>query len=358
MKSYQDPQGEELSAADAAREAFQADLSALLDEELDEHKVARTVRRLESDEECQEFFSSIERSMHAHREVVERGLDANASDAFIADTLRSLLGKQVEDSLEDRQLTHRLAKIFYELGKAYVLTGSDPDWRQRVFDRPEEVDRQRAAGRGFVDGVAERSEATDSRLDWSSKRHLLNGTLEKIQEPFEKARRMLQECLSIEPDFEMAILWLANLDRLEGHPLRAARGFERVFEEGISTTNRAHAAMQLGKGLVAEGDYKEALRYFRWVGLCGELSRDRRFFPAGFNVGLCLVNLGKTRQALSAFRNLLDTHPDQAPQIAGFLAGSAELQAQMVSLPGFLEALYELCPELFQPAATQPDPSL
>ncbi len=351
MNIYEGSQGSEFPSADAEaqeREAFQSDLSALLDDELDERAVGRTMERLESDAECREFFSSIQRSLEAHREVSAQGLDASA-DGFFAGTFRELLGSKAGRTLEDRQLAHRLAVIFYQLGKAYVLAGCDADWRQRVFERPVEVDHQRATGRGLVDGIAERSEGDRAGFDWAAKRHLLNGTLEKILAPFEKARRMLEECLEIESDYEPAILWLANLDRLEGRPLRAARGFERVFEEGISPSNRAHAAMQLGKSLVAEGDYQEALRYFRWIGLSGELRRDKRFFPAGFNIGLCFVHLGKYERAVSAFRNLLDDNPERVADVAAFFTGSPALQGAASSAPGFLEALYERCPELFQP---------
>lgn len=354
MNTYEGSQGSEFPSADAEaheREAFQSDLSALLDNELDERAMGRTMERLESDAECREFFSSIQRSLEAHREVSSQGLDANA-DGFFAGTFRELLGSKAERTLEDRQLAHRLAVIFYQLGKAYVLAGCDSDWRQRVFERSVEVDHQRATGRGFVDGIAERAEGDRAGFDWAAKRHLLNGTLEKILAPFEKARRMLQECLEIESDYEPAILWLANLDRLEERPLRAARGFERVFEEGISPSNRAHAAMQLGKFHAAEHNYQEALRYFRWVGLSGELRRDRRFFPAGFNTGACYVHLGKTEHALETFRTLLDEHPERISELAAFFTGAPSLQKAVSKQPGFLEALFERCPELFQPGTT------
>lgn len=354
MKS-QDPFHDIDPMESAEREAFQADVSAFLDDELDERAVARTVERLEADRECAEFFDSIQQSLEAHREVARTGMDQNPAE-FFAGTLRQLLGSKASGAtLEDQQLAHRLAVVFYQVGKAYVLTGCDPDWRQRVFERPVEVDHERASARGFVDGIAERAEgARVAGLDWASKRHLLNGTLERIEEPYAKARRMLEECLAIESDYEPALLWLASLDRLEGKALRAARGFERVFEEGISQENRAHAAMQLGKIHAAEGDYREALRYYRWVGLSGELDRDRRFFPAGFNAGACYIHLRQGDRAIETFRSLLDDHPDQASELAGFFAGSPELQRVVSSLPGLLETLFESCPELFQSGSEEP----
>ena len=338
------------------REAFQADLSALIDRELDEPAAARAMERLEQDEDCREFFESIARSIDAHRHLKD--------PEFLADTYRELVGGGVPASLESRQLVHRLATIFYQLGKAYVLAGSDPDWRQRVFERAVEVERTRTSARGFIDGVAARQPREDdagyadagcandgTAVDWSTKRHLLNGTLERIEAPFEKGRRMLDECLAIEPDHDPALLWSALLDLREGKTLRAARGFRRVFDEAIEPANKAHAAMQLGKLHAKEGDHREALRWFRWVGLSGQAARDHRFFPAGFNVGLCWAHLCRPARAIDAFRRLLDRHPDRASEVAGFFSKSPELRAAIDRQPGFTEALFRRCPELFAPSS-------
>ncbi len=351
MKSYDskpEPRSADERPALDEHEAFQADLSAMLDEELNEQAAARTMQRLEQDAECRDFFSSIQLSLQAHRHTKD--------PEFLVDQYRTLVGRGMPRALEDRQLVHRLAIIFYQLGKAYVLTGSDPDWRQRVFEQPVEVERMRATSRGWVDGVAVRSGpgSSSSGFDWSQKRHLLNGTLERISAPFEKARRMLDECLAIEDDFEPALLWLAMLDRLEDKRISALRGFTRVFEQGISPTNKAHAAMQLGKMHAAEGDYAEALTYFRWIGLSGELARDRRFFPAGFNAGSCYAHLRRPARAIATFRRLLDEHPERSGDLARFLAGSPATQEVINQQAGFAEALFEQCPELFRDLSTGP----
>ncbi|MHC4262429.1 MAG: zf-HC2 domain-containing protein [Planctomycetota bacterium] len=340
--SYRSPDGGEesltLEGLDACTE-LQFRLSLLIDGELSEESAARAIAEIESCPACRDFFDAIRGQVRLNRELH----DASALRDHYAD----LIGAPALFDMEARQAVHRLAEIFYQLGKAYALSAIDPDYRTRVFEQAVAVESTRVRGRGYVDGVAGRSGGEYGGFDWRAKRHLLNGTLEKIEDPLTKARRLLEEALEIEPDHEPSQLYLGFLDARDGRRMAAAKRFEQVFQNAVEEGHRGHAASQLGVLFAEEGSYDQALKYFRWIGMSGLAGFDPRFFVAQFSVGVCYAHLRRRTQALATFRRMLDTHPDRVEELAGFFARSPELQQVIDSQPGFTEELARTCPELF-----------
>jgi tetratricopeptide (TPR) repeat protein len=315
-------------------EALQMELSSLVDGELDEVAAAGALARLESSPSCREFFDHARAQVRAHRELAD-------PDAL----LRRLTGIELGEGFVAREAVHRLASIFYQLGKAYALSATDPDFRTRVFEKAVAVEPTRAHARGLVDGM---TASGRGGLDWHSKRHLFNGSLERIERPIEKARKLLRECLELEDDYEPALLYLAFLEMNEGRRVKASRMFEDVFRNGVDPACRGHAAVMIGKIHEEEEDHRTALTWFRWVGLSGLADNMPEFFFARFNSALCYAHLGAPERAIDSFRTMLDRHPDRASDLAGFLAASPGLRNEVESQPGFAEALVARCPELFQ----------
>lgn len=352
---HDDPQGRDAQAHSSAtpnQESLQADLSCLVDGELHEVEAARVLARLEVDADARHFFDALRDQVQLHRELSD-------PSALRAD-FEALTGGVLGGSFEERQLVHQLASIFYQVGKAYALAGLDAGWRQRVFEQAVVVDDARAQGRGFIDGVASKQRGSADGLggmDWRGKRHLLNGALEHIEAPLDKARRLLGECLEVESDYDPAHLYLAVIDRHEGKVLKAAKRLERVFEEAVDETCRGHAAGQLAKLHVAEEEYREALKYLRWGLQSGLVDQDARFFFFRFNAALCYAHLRQPERSIGALRDALDHHPERAPELARALAGSPVLRACIDSQAGFPEALLQRCPELFAAAPTGEGPS-
>jgi tetratricopeptide (TPR) repeat protein len=188
-------------------------------------------------------------------------------------------------------------------------------------------------------------------LDWNEARHSLNGRLERINDPLEKAHRLLGECLDADPSHEEARLYLAYLHAHEGKTLKAAKEYKEVFDTAIDDRNRGHAAMQLGNLHGREEDYRKALACYRWITISGLDKADDRFFGARFNIGKCWVMLGERERALQTFRELLDTHPDHVVKVAKYFAGAPSLRRSIDLIPGFPEELVARCPELFSDAA-------
>ncbi len=325
---------------------FQLDLSCLVDGELDEVAAAQAIAHLEDCDVCRTFFDDARDQVRAHRELADpEGLLARYS---------TLLGERAGSDLESAGLVQRLATIFYQLGKAYVLAGIDPGFRTRVFEKAAHVASLQTRGRGFVDGVLASGRGTVGDIDWSEARHMLNGRLERIESPLEKGRRLLEEALTSEPDHEEARIYLAWLDAHEGKRIRAAHSLRQVFQSSVSDGNRAFAAILLGKLLGEEGEHKKAIACNRWVVASGLLERDERFFYARFNIAIHHAALGERERCMQAFRLLLDRHPGRRAESANFFQRSALTQAWIQRQPGFMEELLRACPELVAPPATEP----
>lgn len=340
-------------------EAFQLDLSCLVDGELDERAAGSALLHLESCDSCRAFFDDTRKCMRLH-------LDATDPERLVA-RISSLTGQELAGNATAIELVHKLATVFYQLGKAYVLAATDSGFRQRVFENVVPIEPTQIQGRGFVDGVLLSGKANDSSetsgrknfggVDWQHARHMLNGRLTQIQSPLEKGRRLLEEAISADPSHEEARLYMAFLLANEGKKLQAAEQFQDVFETAISEANRGHAAVQLGQLYVAEGHLRRALRYFRWVSISGLESRERRFYVVLFNLGVLYALLGDQRRSLDYFRRLLDRHPERVSEVIDLFAGSRRLQQAIDARPGFGEALVARCPELFdaEPAGSDQD---
>ncbi|HUR28754.1 MAG TPA: hypothetical protein VM509_11250 [Planctomycetota bacterium] len=331
---------------------FQVDISCLVDGELDEAAATRAMLHLEECDTCRLFFEDTRQCMRLH-------LDATDPDRLIA-RISTLTGADFTQEAEAIEHVHRLATIFYQLGKAYLLSAIDPDFRTRVFEKAVPLDSTQTLGRGFVDGVLHaHPEATSEeggvletgglgRIDWRNARSLFNGRLKQIASPLEKGRKLLGEAVQADPSHEEARLYLAFLAARDGKSLKAAREYRELFQTAMSEQNRGHAATQLGLLYDREGDHKKALACFRWVTISGLADRDERFFFVRFNQALEYALLGRAEPSLDTFRKLLDKHPARALEVAEMILKSKSLQGAIENLPGYGERLLETCPELFR----------
>jgi len=320
-------------------EHFQLDLSCLMDGELDEAAAGRAMMHIEACGDCREFFEDTRTCLSLH-------LDVTDPDRLIA-RLSTLTGTDLADEAEAVELVQRLATIFYQLGKAYLLLAVDPDYHTRVVEAAVPVDSVQTNGRGFVDGVLMSGRQT-GQVDWTHARHMLNGRLKEIEDPLEKARRLLDEAINSDPSHEEARLYMAFLFAHEGKTLKAAGEFRKIFRTALNPANRGVAAMQLGVLHDREQEYRKALVCFRWVSISGLADHDERFFVAHFNIGLEYALLGNMQRSLGAFRELLDRYPAEVPEVATLFSNSKHLHEAVEAQPGFAEALLERCPELFR----------
>ncbi len=318
---------------------FQVDLSALVDGEIDESAAGRAMMHMEACTCCRGFFEDVRTQVRLHRDVA-------APDRLFA-RIAMLTGAEAVAAVEGIDLVHRLATVFYQLGKAYVLASIDPGYRERVFESAVPVGDVQTRGRGFVDGVLLDGKAQAGGLDWKRARAMLNGKLEKIESPLEKGRRLLEEAISTDPSHEEAQLYLAFLHGHEGKRLTAAEEYRRIFQTAMSPANRGHAAIQLGRLHSSEKNYRKAIACWRWVTISGLADEDDRFFVARFNLGMVYALTRNRKRSLGYFRELIDRHPDRTGEVAELFSRSPRLRESIDAQPGFAESLVATCPELF-----------
>lgn len=324
-------------------ESFQLDLSCLVDGELDQEAAHRAMLHLESCGDCKSFFDETRRCLGLH-------LDMADPDRMLA-RFSLLVGSDSTGASQEArgiELVQRLVAILYQLGKAYVLAGTQPGAATRVFEAAVPVEPAQTQGRGFVDGVIAGGDGDLGGVDWQRAHGMLNGQLKNVVSPLEKGRKLLEEALAVDASHEEARLYLAYLHAHEGRTIKAAEGYREVFRTAIDENNRGHAAMQLGLLHGSQGDYRRALACFRWVTISGLPRRDARFCVAHFDVGLYYALLGDDERALQSFRTLLDRHPDRLPELLELFSQEEALRAVLETRPKLARALAVGCPELFE----------
>jgi len=318
---------------------FQVDLSAMVDGEADETAAGRAMVHMEACTCCRGFFDDVRSQVRLHKDV--------ASPDRLFARIAMLTGSELSAKVEGIELVHRLATVFYQLGKAYVLASIDPGYREKVFETAVSVGDTQTRGRGFVDGVLLDGKTRTGGLDWKRARAMLNGKLEKIESPLEKGRRLLEEAISTDPSHEEAHLYLAFLHGHEGRRLTAAEEYRRIFQTAMNPANRGHAAIQLGRLHSSEKNYRKAIACWRWVTISGLADEDDRFFVARFNLGMVYALTRNRTRSLGYFRALLDRHPDRASEVAELFARSPRLREAIDAQPGFAASLVATVPELF-----------
>lgn len=324
---------------------FQVDLSCLVDGELGSESATRAMAHLETCQDCAEFFEGTRLQVQMHRDIAEPNL--------LAERYAVLLGADSMDE-DSGELVHRLATIFYQIGKAYILAETQPT-RTKVFEEAVKVERARTRGRGFVDGVVARGSGDLGGVDWTSARGMFNGKLSKIEGAMDKGLRLLEDALEIDPSHEEARLYLGFAQLHLQKPMRAQREFNRVFQSALDETNRGHAAVQLALMNAREGDLRHALIYLRWVRMARLDELDERFFFVRFNIAMYYAHLEQKDRSLAEFRALLDRCPDCAGEVADLFLKSPKLRVAINSVPGFTQELLTTCPELFQTSSESGD---
>ena len=320
---------------------FQRDLSCLVDGELDGGAVKRVLIHLEVCGDCSSFFGEVRNAVRLHRDLCEPG---QLLDRFMLPS-----GERVYSEMAANETFRRLAGIFYELGKAYLLLGSDPKFVTEVFHEPVQVVAAKNQGRGYVDAIIEKGEQSlvEQDYDWIEARHLLNGALADVEDNLTRGRVLIEEALILRPNFAEARLYLGWYHQLRGGLKRAASEYRRVFRTAGHLTNRVHAAIQLGQLHTTAGDYPRAAGCYRWAISAGALRLDRKFFFLIYNLAVAYARMGEWKLAQTCFQRLVGDYPDRMESVRGYLRGAQGFQRLLRRESSFRDVLEDECPDLF-----------
>lgn len=339
---------------------FAADLSALVDGEVDETVARRLLVHLEICDPCQNFFNAMRQMARAHRDVAnlavnvvdavldrdgvfgsEDGDDVLAGDAMVSEGRRRLAQR-----ILGRKAFRRFAAVLYRVAKGYLLMAVDENYRTEVFRQPVAVDAAAVRGRGLVQRILERGEGRYAGYDWVEAGRFLEFNLKSESDLRARARVLLEEALRLKPNFAEARLYYGFFFKLQGELQRAAVEFQKVFETARSAENRGHAGAQLVTIHEALGNYDSALEVIERLLSRRLPEKDARFYFTYFNLAVIRAHRGEFSLATDALATLARRFPERLSEVRSKLATCAPLRQAMECQPEFRAELERRLPAL------------
>jgi len=319
-------------------DAVQVDLSCMMDGELDEGTVRRVLVHLEVCPRCRLFFGELRRQVRVHRDAF-RMMAGGLGESGRA-------GGESQAELEDDR--RRLAQVFYELGKAYVLVSISPSFRREVASEPLPILASRNRGQALLDDYLGGRRFQDRRAQrWNEVRSLLKGRLGDKGETLRKGIRILEESLHLHGSFFQARIYLGHARNLARDLEGACEEFRRVLRESRQELIRGFALENLGNAYLQMGELEDAARCFRRVVHGDILRREPRFFTSWFNLGLTYGLQGKINQSMGCFRELHDNYSKQRRAVREIFSTHREISSLLNQNDTFRSRLREKCPGFF-----------
>jgi len=305
---------------------FELSIHEFVDGEISELDASGLVVHLELCDDCRSAVELLRKQVRVHQESVEFGQMADAFDknAF----LRRLHGTLVDTNIE------RLAGLFYELGKAYFVSGNDSKMRLYLHKKAVSIERTRAEGRRIVKETAAIAvKAADVRAERKAKSlkradDLLSGKNKLRSRPsarsgrttMDNARRFLEECLILQPSHSAARIYLgmylARVDRLD----EAAAEYQKLLSDrDVSKEHRVHALLNLSNVYGMRREYDRAVECFEELLQSDSLGSSSKFFHVTVSHAMFLAKLGHTDRCTEAFDRLVANYPDRVPEARAIL---------------------------------------
>lgn len=344
------------------------DLNALADGQLDSAAVAALVTHTQACEGCNGTLDGLRRMSELHRraaallgaELLDDLPDLDHDDGRdLGLDAATFVGKVLGRACDDEWTL--LARLFYELGKAYVLEGNQrlPATERRIVtvrETPADIRRteRRALERlGRVDALSARGagEGADrhERLRGRSRR-LLQASSRARAAALLKGRRFLEEALALRPGLDEARIYLGFALLLEGRIDRARTEFRRVQREGSQSTWRLMATQWLGNVAVNTSRLDEAVACYAAVVADASARREPRLFSSFLNLPVTLVKLGRSEEAVTHFNDLVESFPERLGQVREQLAGMTVLRRLLDEDLPLRRTLHDRVPGLFAAA--------
>ena len=344
---------------------IQADLSAMLDGELDAAVVRRVMVHSDVCKSCSAFLDGIRDQARAHRQL---------DTCHLIDAIRG--GKPVPDEVLDRMSSEgdgpstaardlrrrllenqrQLAKILYELGRGFVLMGVDPSFSRIVAHEPVPVPDMCLRGRNLLDEVERLSIREQMHVGQEWVRAKVLFSQREIRNPVEnlaKGKRLLREALMLWSDYHEARIYLGHSYQVEQKYERASREFSRVLEEARSLVIRAFALENLGNLYLEQGRLEDSVRLFLELVDSGVIEQEPRFHTTYFNLALAYGFM----QKLEECEHWLETLDERFPHKRRFMASEFAKRTQFVGVlarhPEVLNRFAERFPTWFHAPGTE-----
>src|SRR5690606_13666703 len=235
---------------------IQIDLSAMLDDELDQPSVRRVLVHADACPWCRMFLEGIRSQaralvdLHAifsGRPLCEVQLDGGEHGAVAGDRPTTLAAELRQKLRESRDA---LARILYELGRGHVLMGTSPSFYRAVAREPVPIPDVCMRGRNLIDEVRRLAPALESEAagrEWVRAKLLFETTQRRTPaESLEQGIQLLREVLLLRPRYHEARIYLGHAYHIRQDRDLARHEFRIVLADTTDLIMRAFALENLG----------------------------------------------------------------------------------------------------------------
>ncbi|MCB9881693.1 MAG: zf-HC2 domain-containing protein [Planctomycetes bacterium] len=390
-------------------EDIEADVSALIDRELDEAGLRRVIVHLEICPSCRRFLDSIRAQVTLHQRTVvedaETAADTERVDPFaqpaswpamdldvVADTPTEgvefdlFADVDVDAALEAGEIRpvfeavgtsalrqsilsdvrERVGEVLYQLGRAYICLARHPATFRIIAREPVRVPEFRVRGKALLDGVTtmERDETTSKRREWVEARELLHKELDHVQKNYDKGRLLLEESLAIRPESNACRIQLGHVLTEQSEFAGALELFEAVLADSRSEYDcdvvtqvpyRIYALESLGNLQLWMNENEAALRSFEAVRASGAMRVHADFSSCLLNIAVASLRLDQHGRAADALEECYREFPERREPLRQQLVLHQAMMRDLRSDGPTWARLVESCPIWFAPAVAATD---
>jgi tetratricopeptide (TPR) repeat protein len=341
-----------------ACQAFEHDINLFVDHELPAAEVSRLTTHMAECSACTSYLDDLREfaDLNRHKDELAPG---TTEEAFRGLVDRHELFTSITRRLLDDKAAE-LARLFYELGKAYVLAGNQAALGRR-FQKVSPVSSplpirstteraRRVAREGEALAEASRSHEgapargnslfAKSRLPFGASAGGGSGALASGQ-------RHLLAALRLRPDFDEARLYLGFHHMLIGRYDRAAAEFRRVYRAGKELEHRLMALQYIGNVHSTRYDHERAIECYEQVVAEDRRSAQPRFYVALANLGMDCAKLGMQERCTQHFAELVERFPSHLNQSRQLLSQATDFTTLLQNDTHLRESLRRSVPALF-----------
>lgn len=299
---------------------IQADLSAMVDGELDAAGVRRVLVHADRCAHCRAFLDGVRLQVRLHRAVAGADVAPAAAPPSVVAGLRDALTTS----------RHKLARVLYELGRGHVLMGLSSDYSREVAKEPVPAPDMAQRGRSLLD---EASRGHGDRGAWVAAKDLFDGVAGDAAANLAKGERLLRECLALDESHHEARIYLGLACHAAGGAQAARREFERVLARAEDRRIRGFALLNLGNLMLAEGDADAAVDVLLQVVDSGAIAEQPQLGAAYFNLGLAHGFAGRFAESATWFKRMAAEMPHKQAWMQRELRQRRDFVAMVASQP-------------------------
>jgi tetratricopeptide (TPR) repeat protein len=339
----------------AACVAFERDINLFVDHELPAAQSPRLAAHLQACDACSGYVDDLRELSAMHR------VTAAAADADEARAMAAVAGRHALFAAITRRLVQdkraELARLFYELGKAYVLLANrngEGAVQRSVLAASQPVDIRAATERGRrLVHEGEGLNAAGGEPDRESgslfrrSRRLFQSSSRAGAAALATGRRLLEQALAVEPALDEARLYLGFHHLLAGRNDRARLEFRRVYREGREPVHRMMALQFLGNVHSTAGDYQRAIECYEEVVGSGAAAVEPRLCTSLLNLAVTCAKVGQAGRSVRHFSEFVAQFPARVGQARALLSRKEAFAAVLRQQAGLHEELRRQVPALF-----------